>query len=293
VLRRDGTEMLVETQAAMVIWDGKPASLSWISDISRRKAMEAQLLRSKEAADSANRAKTEFLAKMSHELRTPLNAILGFSEMMQTAMRGPLNAKYLEYAGDIHASGEHLLGLVNDILDLAKLEAGKVELQESDVTLPELTEECLALVRGQADRGNVRLAAVVPHTLPALRADRRSLKQLLLNLLSNALKFTPDGGTVTVLANGGERFGITLSVRDTGIGMSAAEIEVALSPFGQIESAFRRTQKGTGLGLPICKSLVELHDGTLHVSSEPGGGTTLSATFPSYRTVVRPLTCAV
>jgi PAS domain S-box-containing protein len=283
LIRRDGTPIWVETHAANVDWDGKTASLSWISDISQRKAMEEETLHSKEAAEFANRTKTQFLANMSHELRTPLNAILGFSEVIEREMFGPVSAKYLSYAGDIHRSGRHLLALVNDVLDLSKLEAGKLELRESEFLLPDLVEECLTLVRARAELGRVHLENALPRSLSPLRADARAVKQLLLNFLSNAVKFTPEGGEVRVEAR--EDAGLTLSVADNGIGMTAAEIEVALAPFGQVDSHLARKHDGTGLGLPICRALMELHGGELHVTSTPKVGTTLSAWFPPQRVI--------
>ncbi len=285
LMHRDGTPIWVETHAANVNWDGKPASLSWISDISKRKAMEDELLRSKEAAEFANRTKTQFLANMSHELRTPLNAILGFSEVIQCEMFGPVPAKYLDYADDIHRSGRHLLELVNDVLDLSKLEAGKLELRESELNVPDLVEECTMLLRNRAEKGRVCLSCEVPAQLPHLRADARAVKQLLLNFLSNAIKFTPEGGKVRVHASCNAQSGLSLSVSDTGIGMSSEDIRVALSPFGQIDSKLARKHDGTGLGLPICRSLMELHGGDLTVTSAPNVGTTLTARFPPARIV--------
>jgi len=258
-----------------------------VLDINERKRQEIALGDAQRAAEFANRSKTEFLANMSHELRTPLNAILGFSEMIEKNMFGPLTPKYVEYAHDIHNSGQHLLALVNDVLDLSKLEAGKLELHESDVDLIALIEQCMALLRSRADAGGVSLAARPNAGLPRLRADERSVRQVLLNLLSNAVKFTPPGGQVTVEAWLDADGSTTLSVRDTGIGMSETEIAVALSPFGQIDSRLARKHEGTGLGLPICKSLMELHGGALSVESETNRGTTLTARFPAARTVRR------
>jgi PAS domain S-box-containing protein len=278
--RRDGTVVWVDSHAALVNWDGQPASLSWLSDISRRKRMEEELIKSKEAAEFANRTKTEFLANMSHELRTPLNAIIGFAEVIKDEMFGPVGTtKYAEYARDIHSSGRHLLDLINDILDLSKLESGKMELRHDDVVLRTVIEECLTLIRNRAEKSDVLLVTDVEPRLPKLRCDQRALRQVLLNFLSNAVKFTPPGGTVTMRA---QRVpdGIALSVNDTGIGMSAADIEVAMTAFGQIDSKLARQHQGTGLGLPISKSLIELQGGTLMVASEPGKGTTMTATFP-------------
>ena len=234
-------------------------------------------------ADYANRTKTEFLATMSHELRTPLNAILGFSEMIEKQLFGPVGARYTQYAIDIHRSGQHLLALVNDVLDLAKLEAGKLELRETDIVVRELVEDCFSLVRGKADAGRLKLGYDLAAAAPKLRGDARAIKQILLNFLSNAIKFTPDGGAVSVLTSTGESGDFLLCVRDSGIGMSPADIKVALAPFGQIDSKLARRHEGTGLGLPICKSLMELHGGDIVIESTPGAGTTLVARFPAHR----------
>ena len=287
LIRRDGSILWVETHAALVEWDGQPASLSWITDISRRKAMEQELLKSKEAAEYANRSKTDFLANMSHELRTPLNAIIGFSEVIKAEMFGALSARYVEYARDIHESGQHLLEIINDILDLSKLEAGKFELHESDVSVAAVVDQCLPLVRGRAQEGNVALAIDIPDSLPVVRADRRAVKQVLLNLLSNAVKFTPGGGSVTLTACIGDDRGLDVAVTDTGIGMNESEIGIALAPFGQIDSSLARKHQGTGLGLPLCKSLLELHGARLVVTSRPSEGTTIIVRFPPERVVAQ------
>jgi signal transduction histidine kinase len=200
-------------------------------------------------------------------------------------MFGPVGtAKYAEYAKDIHTSGRHLLDLINDILDLSKLEAGKLELREENVTLRTVVEDSLTLIRNRAQKCDVLLVTEIEPRLPKLLCDERALKQVLLNFLSNAVKFTPQGGTVTTRVcrvTGG----LALSVSDTGIGMNQADINVALSAFGQIDSKLARQQQGTGLGLPISKSLIELHGGTLTVQSTPGKGTTMTATFPISRIV--------
>ncbi|HLJ53138.1 MAG TPA: ATP-binding protein [Rhizomicrobium sp.] len=283
--RPDGSIVWVDTAAALVQWDGQPASLSWLTDISHRKRMEEELIKSKEAAEFADRTKTEFLANMSHELRTPLNAIIGFAEVIKDQMFGPVGQKkYADYAKDIHSSGRHLLSVINDILDLSKLEAGKLELRETEVSLGGVAEECLTLVHDRAGKSGVRLVGEFEPNLPPLLCDERALKQVLLNFLSNAVKFTPQGGQVTL------RIcrvvdGIAVSVADTGIGMSKAEIAVALSAFGQVDSKLARKHRGTGLGMPIAKSLIELHGGTLTVESTPQVGTTMTATFPASRIV--------
>jgi len=286
MMHRDGGFRWVDTLATRVEWDGQPASLSWMTDITERKAMEAELMKSKEAAEFANRTKTEFLAHMSHELRTPLNAIIGFAEVIKSEMFGACaQQKYVDYAADIHRSGEHLLDLINDILDLSKLEAGKLELHETDIVVADLVAQCGKLVRRNAQERNIDLAIEVPPGLPALRADGRALRQVLLNFLSNAIKFTPKGGTVSLRTRLEASGALSLAVSDTGIGIRPEDIKHALSPFGQIDSKLAREHKGTGLGLPICKSLIELHGGAFALESAPGTGTTVTATFPATRLV--------
>jgi len=236
----------------------------------------------KEAADAANRIKSTFLANMSHELRTPLNAILGFSEVLQTELFGPLgHARYKEYADYVHKSGAHLLDLINDVLDLSKIDAGRMELKESDFAVTELVEETVMMVRDKA-RGHCALAVEMGEKLPVISADKRLVKQVLLNLLSNAIKFTPDGGQVTMRAFQDDA-GVALEVADTGIGMDDEELKVAFSPYGQIDSKIARQHQGTGLGLPISRALAELHGGTLTAESRKGSGTTLTFRLPAAR----------
>lgn len=268
--------------------DGAPLSgVGLLLDIDAQKQQEIALSDAQRAAEFANRSKTEFLANMSHELRTPLNAILGFSEMISLRTFGPISAKYLEYANDIHTSGRLLLDLVNDVLDLSKLEAGKLELHAGDINVGSLIDNCVTLLEGHAAAGKVELRLDLPADLPLLHADERSVKQVVLNLLSNAVKFSSADGVVTVGACLSQSDAIVLTVSDQGTGMTPEEIEIALSPFGQVDSNIARKNQGTGLGLPICRSLVELHDGVLEVDSKPGKGTKLSAIFPAYRTVKR------
>jgi len=236
-----------------------------------------------DAAHRANKAKSEFLATMSHELRTPLNAILGFSELIHAQMLGPLPAAYAGYAGDIHTSGRHLLDLINDILDLSKLEAGKFEIHDEAVDLKAVLSDCLLLMRGQAEKSLlVLIEQFAPH-VPLIRADGRHMKQIALNLLSNAIKFTPRGGEVTVALHASRTGLVEFAITDSGIGMTPAEIEVALMPFGQIDSKIARRHQGTGLGLSITRALVEMHGGKLRLESEPGVGTTVSVAIPVAR----------
>lgn len=284
LLRLDGMTIWAHVTATPVEWDGKPALLSWLTDISDRKRAEEELRGSKEAAEFANRSKTEFLANMSHELRTPLNAILGFSEVIREQMMGPLGSpKYVEYAGDIHKSGEHLLDLINDVLDLAKIDARKLDLRECEFAPADIVADCMSLLSARAESDAVSLTAQVTHDAPLLRADKRAVKQVLLNLLSNAIKFTPRGGRVSITGRVSADRTFGLSVTDNGIGMSAPEIEVAMAPFGQVDSKFTRQQIGTGLGLPVSRSLMRLHGGDVIVSSVPGAGTTMTAVFPPER----------
>jgi signal transduction histidine kinase len=221
---------------------------------------------------------------MSHELRTPMNAILGFSEVIRSELYGPLgHPRYREYADDVYKSGIHLLDLINDILDLSKIDAGRMELRESTFAISELVSEAMLMVRDKA-RGHCRLDVALADELPALMADKRLLKQVLLNLLSNAIKFTLDGGQVTVRASHDDD-GLTMEVVDTGIGMDPAELDVAFSHYGQVDSRIARKHQGTGLGLPIARALVELHGGTLTAHSIKGEGTSLFLRMPAKRLV--------
>ena len=230
-------------------------------------------------AQQANAAKSEFLANMSHELRTPLNAINGFSEMMAKEMIGPLgDRRYVEYAQDIHNSGHHLLALINDILDMAKIEAGKHSLHLEQVDLCGVAEEAVRLMRNRADDGGLIVSLDMPD-LPRVEADHRAVKQVILNLLSNSIKFTPRGGQVRIAARAvGEV--VQISVMDTGIGISKEDLDRLAQPFQQVEHQHAKTQHGTGLGLALSKSLVELHEGRFDMASEPGRGTTVSFTLP-------------
>ncbi len=263
------------------------------TDITALKEREEALRRAeetsreaREAAEVANRAKSEFLANISHELRTPLNAIIGFSEIIRDEMFGPIGSEqYKDYIKDIHDSGEHLYSLINDVLDVSKAEAGKLSLAEGEVDVADTIERCLRLVKERAERGGVTLVVEVADRLPRLRADERKVKQILINLLSNAVKFTPEGGSVTTTARIERDGRLAICVADTGIGIAQEDMAAVMAPFGQVDSTLARRYEGTGLGLPLTKSLVDLHDGELDLSSEVGHGTTVTVRFPAARVI--------
>jgi signal transduction histidine kinase len=244
------------------------------------------LRQSKERAEMANRAKSEFLANMSHELRTPLNAVLGFSEIIMNKAFGPEAVdRYADYAGDIQASGKHLLAIIDDILDLSKIEAGHSKLEESEISVAKIVSRTRILLGDRFRRAGLKLTFDLPDPTLQLRIDERKLKQALVNLLSNALKFTPRGGRVTLAAVRGADGDFGFAVRDTGIGIAGQHIETVLSPFGQVESAFSREHHGTGLGLPLARSLIELHGGRLSLVSELNVGTVATLWLPAQRLV--------
>jgi signal transduction histidine kinase len=243
------------------------------------------LIAAKEAAEAANRAKSEFLANMSHELRTPLNAIIGFAEALTAGYFGVLNERQTEYLHDIHTSGNHLLMLISDLLDVSKIEAGKLELHREPLDVAEEIKACLRLIRPKADEGRVSVVANLPAELPHYIADRRAVKQVLLNLLSNAVKFTLPGGQVTVDAAADLDGDLKISVSDTGIGIAPQDLPKIVLPFGTLarNASLSRPREGTGLGLPLSKSLVEMHGGRLEIVSELGRGTIATVRFPPAR----------
>lgn len=242
--------------------------------------------RARDKADAANAAKSAFLATMSHELRTPLNAIIGFAELIRDELAGDIgDQKYCDYASDIHSSGQHLLALINDILDVSKAEAGKLEISDEIVDVFESTQSCIRLCQARADSTGAALVDEMSPDLPLLRADRRRLKQILINLITNALKFTGGAGTVTIRGFINEAGWMVIEVKDSGIGMTEQELDKALEPFGQVDTAINRRHPGTGLGLPLTKSMVEVHGGRLVIESRVGEGTLVRTLFPSHRVI--------
>ncbi|MDX2027012.1 MAG: ATP-binding protein [Alphaproteobacteria bacterium] len=272
-----------------LIQDGNRTSFECtMYDITERRQAELALIQAKEQADFANRSKSEFLANMSHELRTPLNAIIGFAEIIKDQLFGPVGqSQYTEYARDIHDSGELLLSLINDILDMSKIEAGKRALAEAVLNMEHIVQSVMRLVASRAKLGKLHITAQIPKDLPFLRGEEKAIKQILTNLLTNAIKFTPEGGTVLLTADIDSMGHMHVKIEDTGIGMAPEDISVALTPFGQIESVLSRRNPGTGLGLPLTKALIELHGGTLGLKSILDKGTIVTITFPAERVVRR------
>jgi signal transduction histidine kinase len=240
----------------------------------------ADLMTALAAADAASKAKSEFLAAMSHELRTPLNAVIGFSEVMVNEVFGPLGSeRYREYAQSIRGSGTHLLGLINDVLDMSRLTAGELKLSREELRVGDLIAEAVEVITLQAEAADVALIEDVEPWLPVMRVDRRRMRQVLVNLLTNAVKFTPSEGTVRICAH---RRGdnIAIEITDTGIGMAAHDIPKALERFSQVDGSLARKYEGVGLGLPLAKHLTELHGGWLELQSEPGSGTIATVILP-------------
>jgi signal transduction histidine kinase/HAMP domain-containing protein len=255
------------------------------SDITLLKERETVLHEAKEQAESASRSKSEFLANMSHELRTPLNAVLGFSEIIRDAIMGPVDARYQEYANDIYTAGRHLLSLINDVLDLSKIEVGRLELQEENVDIGDVVATCNRIIAGRAKEAELEVAVNIAPELPLVRADERRLKQIVLNLLSNAVKFTPAGGRIVITASTRHSGEPIIAVSDTGIGMRPEDVMLALEPFRQIDGALNRRYEGTGLGLPLVQRLVQLHGGSLSIKTAPGAGTTITLCLPAERCI--------
>jgi signal transduction histidine kinase len=253
----------------------------------RLRKQNLELEKAKDIAESANRAKSQFLANISHELRTPLNAIIGFSSILMNQLFGPLgDQKYLEYSKDINESGAHLLDIINDILDLSKAEAGKLSINYEEVQISKSINKCLTILGERAVKNNIMITTDIPKTLPLLIADRLRFIQILLNIMSNAIKFSNEGGKVSIAVRTKEQDGnithFVITITDTGIGMSKEDLDKAFQSFGQIDSGLNRKYEGTGLGLPLTKKLMDLHYGAIEMQSELGQGTTVILTFPSF-----------
>ncbi|WP_259780213.1 PAS domain-containing sensor histidine kinase [Aestuariispira ectoiniformans] len=285
----DGTtkELLTVRFPIAIQEDGQPTMVGSLNvDITSRKHLELELRRAKETAEFANRAKSSFLANMSHELRTPLNSIIGYSNVMQEQLFGPVeNPRYKEYVDYIHQSGNHLLELINDILDLSKIEAGAMTLSEERIEIGPLVSSSLRMVEAKAMTGGLKLRADIPEDIPALWGDTLRIKQVLLNLLSNAIKFTPDGGEITVNARKRDDNCLQLTVSDTGIGIAKRDHKRILEPFAQVDDILSRSHEGSGLGLALVRNLMQEHGGSVELDSEIDNGTVVTLTFPADRTL--------
>jgi len=266
------------------IGDGDEKLCAVFRDITQWKKAEEELLESKRQAEKTSLAKSEFLAKISHEIRTPLNSIIGFSEVMMEERFGPIgNERYKQYLDDIHASGQHVVSLLNDLLDLSKIEAGKLELTFTRVNLNEQVQQCVASMQPQANRERIIIRTSLASTLPQIVADARSVRQIVINLLSNSIKFTGAGGQVIVSTAFNDAGEVILRVRDTGVGMSEQDLATALEPFQQLATSARWGSNGTGLGLPLTKALVEANRASFSISSRPNAGTLVEISFPGTR----------
>ena len=288
VQRRDGTKIWIseccrEVRASdgrLLFYEGT------VEEITSRKRAEAVLRAAKEQAEEASHAKSAFLNIMSHELRTPLNAVLGFAEVLRDELFGPLgNTRYQEYVRDIHKSGSHLLDIINDILDMTRIESGQLSLNEQPVDVADVVSSSERLMADVARDRKIAVEVALPDTKFSLDADPGRLKQILTNLLSNAIKFSPEGSRVALSAALDQDGACSFTVADPGIGMSAADIAQALKPFEQVDGALARRFEGTGLGLTLTKSLTELHGGSLHIDSIPGRGTTVTVRLPAARVI--------
>jgi PAS domain S-box-containing protein len=285
-IRADGSEVMVDVAVHPFRFQGRAMAIIVTVDVTEQKRAEEQIRRARDAAEAVSRAKSDLLANMSHELRTPLNAIIGFSQIMREELFGPLGApRYTGYVGDILESAHHLLAVINDILDLAKIEANSWQIKEKEINPQDVVSSTLRLVRPRADEAGIGLEFVHHAEGIALFADETALKRVLVNLLANAVKFSEAGTRVTVECRLKDDGGVAFVVTDHGIGMDPEDIPVALTPFQQVDIGLRRKYEGTGLGLPIAKQLMELHGGALEIQSARGIGTTVTISLPAERVI--------
>lgn len=290
IVRKDGTvSNSLFTSATLELSQKRRFLVTTVMDITLRKRMEMSLRVAKDQADAANTAKSAFLANMSHELRTPLNAILGFSEIMMNGTFGKIaNERYVEYMEDIHMSAAHLLEIINDVLDMSKIEAGRVELDEHEIDVTELIESAVRIIDSRAFSSGIEVERLIQEGIPKIKGDPRLIKQILINLLSNSVKFSKANTKIKIRAFLDEDGGATIVVKDGGKGIPEEKIREALEPFGQIRDpkhASENGEKGTGLGLPLAKAMMDLHGGVLHLQSEIGTGTTVTLYFPRQRVI--------
>lgn len=286
VLRKNGSiANVIYTTARLQLSHGRHFQVTTLVDITDRKQLEYSLRLAKEQADTANHAKSSFLANMSHELRTPLNAIIGFSEMMMKETFGPMgHEKYSEYMGDVHLSAKHLLEIINEVLDMSKIEAGRVELHEEDFDLMGLCDSVVRIVTSRVFSSDLKIKLDQADCFPKLYADPRLVRQILINLVTNAVKYSSKGGIINVTPKIEKNGEMTVTVKDQGVGIPADRIQEAMEPFGQInEHTTSSVYQGTGLGLPLAKAMTEMHGGELRLTSEEGKGTTVTISFPASR----------